>query len=53
MGCLDDVPQTRPCLEYLVEVPQQCDKDVSVLGVVENVTVDDLCTVLEGGVFGQ
>ena len=46
------VSQTRPRLEHLIEVPHQCDEDVPILSVVKDVTVDDLCTVAEGGVFG-
>ena len=48
--CLHNVSQTRPRLKHLIKIPQQCDKDVPVLRVVEDVTVDDLCTVMEGGV---
>ena len=46
VGGFDDVTQTGASLEDLVEVPQQGDKDVAVLRVVEDVALDDLCTVM-------
>ena len=49
---LNDVSQTSPRLKHLVEISQQCDKDIPVLWVVEDVAVDDLCTIVDSGVFG-
>lgn len=48
----NNVSQTSPRLEHLIEVSQQRNKDVSILRMVEDVAVDDLCTVTEGGVLG-